>query len=132
MDNAAKPVIHGREGMMVGKGGVLLSSAPFGRLSYRVAFVQPTPAAPAAWGLCVALRPSLGLDFCTCLLSAFCSFLARPQVPANRMPPFTANSMQMQTLCSIIATGVHSNSQEAALNIRTKQIEKTISEGLRC
>lgn len=90
MDNAAKPVIHGREGTMVGKGGAPLSTAPSRWISYRVAFVQPTPAAPAAWGLCMALGPSPGLDFCTCLLSALCSFLARPQVPTNRMLPFTA------------------------------------------
>lgn len=107
MDNAAKPVMRGREGMMVGKGGVRW-------LSYRVAFVQPTPAAPAAWGLCVALGPSLGRDFCTCLLSALCSFLAWPQVPASRIPPFTATQCKCKH-SSILATGAHSCSQEAAL-----------------
>lgn len=93
MDNAAKPVIHGREGTMVGKGGVLL---PFFRwLSYRVAFVQPTPAAPAAWGLCVALGHIPGPGFLhLSFVCAFCSFLARPQVPANRMPPFTGTQCE--------------------------------------
>lgn len=93
MDNAAKPVIHGREGTMVGKGGVLL---PFFRwLSYRVAFVQPTPAAPAAWGLCVALGHIPGPGFLhLSFVCAFCSFLARPQVPANRMPAFTGTQCE--------------------------------------
>lgn len=119
MDNAAKPVIHGREGTVVGKGGVQLSIAPCRWLFYRVAFVQPTPAAPAAWGLCVAHGPGfLHLSFVRALL------FSRTAPGANQQnAAFHGNSMQMQTLRCIIAAGVHSSSQETQRKIEDKNKE---------
>lgn len=70
-----------------------------------------SPAGPSAWFVCGGpngTRPYKGpawffaLSFVNALL-----FLVHHQVPASRMPPFRPDLRQIQTLHSIMTTGVH-------------------------
>lgn len=91
MDNAAKPVTHGRRVWWWEKEGCTPSLS----LSLTGCLCFAHSRCSISLGLCVALLCYWGCIkrpawfFAPSLLSELCSFLVQPQVPASRMPPFT-------------------------------------------
>jgi hypothetical protein len=117
MVNAARPVKHGGRVVVVDPEGSL-SWVP-----YRVALSGLLSCCSEMQGGCVcvcvcggpdAARPykkkkRTSLDFCTPLCECLALFLVHPPGASQQNTLFQSNSRQMQTLHSIMTSGVHSN-----------------------